>query len=94
MKRVAQGEPVFLMVYSVYILRNTEGRLYIGQTSDLELRLRRHNEGKAFWTKGRGPWQLIHSENFTTRSAAMTQRDLQRLHHVMIYEVKKSGSKP
>ena len=73
MKRVAQGEPVFLMVYSVYILRNTEGRLYIGQTSNMELRLRQHNEGKAFWTKGRGPWQLIHSENFTTRSAAMTQ---------------------
>jgi hypothetical protein len=24
----------------------------------------------------------------------LTQRDLQRLHHVMIYEVKKSGSKP
>jgi hypothetical protein len=24
----------------------------------------------------------------------LTQRDLQRLHHIMIYEVKKSGSKP
>ena len=61
------------MAYFIYILRNTEGRLYIGQTSDLELRLRRHNEGKVFWTKSRGPWQLIHSENFTTRSAALTQ---------------------
>ena len=73
MKRVAQGEPVFLMVYSVYILRNTEGRLYIGQTSNMELRLRQHNEGKVFWTKGRGPWLLIHSEGFATRSAALAQ---------------------
>jgi len=24
----------------------------------------------------------------------LTQRDLQRLHHVMIYEVRKSGSRP
>jgi len=61
------------MAYFVYILCNTEGRLYIGQTSDLEIRLQRHNEGKVFWTKRRGPWQLIHSENFTTRSAAMAQ---------------------
>jgi len=61
------------MAYFVYILRNTEGRLYIDQTSDLELRLRRHNEGKVFWTKSRGPWLLIHSEGFTTRSAALTQ---------------------
>jgi putative endonuclease len=61
------------MAYFAYIIRNTEGRLYIGQTSDLELRLRRHNEGRVFWTKSRGPWQLIHSESFATRSAAMTQ---------------------
>ena len=61
------------MAYFVYIIRNTQGRLYIGQTSNLELRLRRHNEGKVFSTKNRGPWQLIHSETFATRSAAMTQ---------------------
>jgi putative endonuclease len=61
------------MAYFVYILRNTEGRFYIGQTSDLELRLRQHNEGKVFWTKSRGPWQFIHAETFNTRSAAVTQ---------------------
>jgi len=61
------------MVYFVYILRSKDDRLYIGQTSDLQLRLRRHNEGKVFSTKGKGPWQLIHSEDFATRSAAMMQ---------------------
>ena len=60
-------------MYFVYILQNPQGRLYIGQTSDLQLRLRRHNEGKVFSTKDRGLWQLIHSESFATRSAAMTQ---------------------
>jgi len=68
------------MVYFVYILRKKDDRLYIGQTSDLQLRLNRHNEDKVFSTKGRGPWQLIHSESFATRSAAMIQeRKLKRL---------------
>jgi len=60
-------------MYFIYILQNPQGRLYIGQTSDLQLRLRRHNEDKVFSTKGRGPWQIIHSKSFATRSAAMTQ---------------------
>ena len=55
----------------VYVLRNQEGRFYIGHTSDLRLRLQRHNEGKVFWTKSRGPWELFHSEQFDTRSEAM-----------------------
>ena len=60
-------------MFFVYILQYPLGRLYIGQTSDLQLRLRRHNEGKVFSTKDGGPWQLIYSESFATRSAAMTQ---------------------
>ncbi len=68
------------MAYFVYVLRNTEGRLYIGQTSDLELRLRRHNEDKVFSAKGRGPWHMIHNEAFDTRSAAMvTEKKLKGL---------------
>ena len=59
------------MSFFVYILRNPEGRVYIGQTSDLKLRLRQHNEGRAFWTKNRGPWELIHSEPVDTRSAGI-----------------------
>jgi len=57
-----------------------------------------------------GPWELVWSGRRESRTEALTkekqikkpirslkeltQRDLQRLHHVMIYEVKKSGSKP
>ena len=61
------------MSFFVYILKNPEGRLYIGQTSDLQLRLQGHNEGRVFWTKSRGPWKLVHSEVFETRSEAMAQ---------------------
>lgn len=62
-----------LMPFFVYILRNVEGRFYIGQTSDPQLRLRRHNQGRVFSTKGRGPWNVIHTEAFETRSQAMAE---------------------
>ncbi|MBM3944101.1 MAG: hypothetical protein FJ317_01225 [SAR202 cluster bacterium] len=42
-----------------YILRNGDGRFYIGQTDDLALRLRRHNQDRSFSTKNRGPWEIV-----------------------------------
>ncbi len=61
------------MAFFVYVIKNPEGRFYVGQTSDVELRVRRHNEGRVFWTKGRGPWTLVHSEQFDSRSEAMAK---------------------
>ena len=61
------------MTFFVYILRNPQGRYYIGQTSNLSLRIQRHNEGKVFWTKSRGPWEIVYSQSLQTRSEAMTE---------------------
>ena len=61
------------MSFYVYILSNHQGRLYIGQTSDIALRLRRHIQNTVFSTKDRGPWMLVHSEEFPTRSEAMAK---------------------
>ena len=61
------------MSFFVYILRNSTDRFYIGHTSDLELRLRRHNEGKVRWTKSHGPWRVAYSEEFWTRAQAMAR---------------------
>ncbi len=55
----------------VYVVRNSEGRLYIGQTDDLEARLRMHQADQAGWTHGRGPWQLVYSEEFPDRASTM-----------------------
>jgi putative endonuclease len=62
------------MAFFVYILRNSTGRYYIGQTSDLSLRLQRHNEGKVFWTKNRGPWEIVYFQSFQTRSEAIDKK--------------------
>ncbi|RAU21591.1 hypothetical protein CU669_12935 [Paramagnetospirillum kuznetsovii] len=51
------------MSWFVYVLLNGAGVAYTGITTDLEDRLRRHNRGQgAKFTRGRGPWRLIHSE--------------------------------
>jgi putative endonuclease len=66
-------------MYYVYVLKNFEGRLYIGFTSNLEERVKRHQDGKAGWTRGRGPWELVHYETFTNRIEALRrERNLKR----------------
>lgn len=68
------------MAYFVYVLRNSEGRYYIGQTSNPERRLKRHNQGAVLWTKSRGPWEMVHREQFETRREAIAgERRLKRL---------------
>ena len=59
-------------MYYVYVLRNQEGILYKGQTNDLQRRIEQHNadDGFASYTKTRGPWKLVYSEEFPTRAEA------------------------
>ncbi len=60
------------MPYSVYILRSkSTGQYYVGHTNDLEDRLRRHNEGRSQVTRNRGPWRLVHHEEYATKQAAV-----------------------
>lgn len=59
-------------MYSVYILfSERDGRLYVGQTINLEARFKRHQNGLVLATKHRRPLSLIHSEKFATRGEAM-----------------------
>ena len=47
------------------------GKLYTGQTQDLNQRVEAHNSGFSRYTKGRGPWKLVHHEEYDSRGAAM-----------------------
>ena len=49
-----------------YILQNPEGRFYVGMTTDLDQRVRDHNDGISKWTKHRGPWDLVWSQECAT----------------------------
>lgn len=50
-------------------------KFYIGLTGDLRKRLREHNGGKAFATKGRVPLLLVYYEAYPNRQDAI-EREL------------------
>jgi putative endonuclease len=60
----------------VYLLKSCDdgpAKSYVGWTVDLEKRLAAHNNGSgAKATRGR-QWQLVHSEVFNNRGAAMSR---------------------
>ena len=56
----------------IYIIKCKDESLYTGWTNDLEARIKAHNEGKgAKYTKGRGPVELLYTEEFDTKEEAM-----------------------
>lgn len=60
------------MAAFVYMLRCKDGSLYTGWTNDLEHRLAMHNSGRgAKYTRGRGPLELVYSEELPDREAAL-----------------------
>ncbi len=59
-------------MFFVYVLKSlVDGRLYIGQTSNLEKRLSSHNKGKVRSTRRRVPFKLIHFEKYSSRGEAI-----------------------
>jgi putative endonuclease len=47
------------------------GRFYTGATTNLEARIAQHNSDQSFSTKNRGPWDLVHHEEFATLAEAL-----------------------
>jgi len=61
----------------LYILQSeASGRFYVGSTDDLKRRLSEHRRGHTPSTRGRGPWNPVHTETFATLSEAR-QRELE-----------------
>ena len=56
----------------VYLLRCGDGSLYCGSTDDVQRRLEAHRAGKgAKYTRGRGPLELVYTEECEGCSAAL-----------------------
>lgn len=56
----------------VYIVKCVDGTLYTGITTDIDRRIRQHNEGKAAkYTRGRHPVKLQMVWEMNDRSAAL-----------------------
>ena len=58
-------------VYITYVIKSLkDGRLYKGMTTNLERRIKEHNQGKNKSTKGFLPWVLVYQKEFKTREEA------------------------
>ena len=64
------------MSYRVYVIRNCQGKFYIGLSENLYRRINQHNAGESKWTRGKGPWDLLWQSEDMNLSAA---RKLERL---------------
>ena len=68
----------------VYILFSDKKlRYYVGQTADIEKRLKKHNQGNVPSTKYGIPWKLVLQIEVTNRSEAL----------ILEKKVKKRGAK-
>ena len=61
-------------MFWVYLLQNPDGHFYVGHTDNLRNRVASHNRtdkviGK--FTRKNGPWVLVWSEEYPSRSIAM-----------------------
>jgi putative endonuclease len=61
-------------VHYVYVLECADGTYYTGYTTDVERRVAEHDAGEgAKYTRGRTPVELVHVEEYGSRSAAMSR---------------------
>ena len=59
-------------MHYTYIVECRDKTLYTGWTTDLEKRIRMHNEGKgAKYTKSRAPVRLVYYEQYETKQEAL-----------------------
>ena len=59
-------------MHYTYILKCKDNTYYTGYTTDVDKRVKAHNEGKgAKYTRGRGPVELVYYEEHMEKQAAM-----------------------
>ncbi|OFW52979.1 MAG: excinuclease ABC subunit C [Actinobacteria bacterium RBG_13_35_12] len=78
-------------MFYVYILQSQKDKgLYIGYTNNLKKRIKEHQSGQVFATKGRSPMKLIHYQGFLSQKDALetekylkTTRGWERIHRML-----------
>ncbi|MFO7798341.1 GIY-YIG nuclease family protein [Rhodohalobacter sp.] len=65
-------------MFTVYILHSDKyDKIYIGYTSNLQQRLKAHNElATKGWTIKYRPWKIIHTESYKTKADAMKREQM------------------
>jgi putative endonuclease len=61
------------MKITLYVLGNSSDIFYVGICTQVERRLTEHNSGKTKTTREKGPWKIVHVEEYDSWSAARTR---------------------
>lgn len=72
-------------MFWVYVIVNELGKKYTGQTSDLEIRLKRHNgelpsKSSSFTKINKGSWKLIYKEELESRKETLERERFLKSH--------------
>lgn len=58
-------------MYKIYILKsNKNSKYYIGYSSNIERRIKQHNQGLNISTKSGIPWKIVYTEIYDTKKDA------------------------
>lgn len=74
-------------MFWVYVLKNElSDKIYIGQTEDLEKRLKRHNallpsKSTSYTKINNGTWVVVYKEQVNTREQALRREKYLKSHH-------------
>lgn len=73
----------------VYLIKCNDETVYTGITNDVPRRLIQHEQGVgAMYTRGRGPFTLLATEEFATRSeASKREYEIKQLSRVQKYKL-------
>ena len=69
-------------MHTVYVIRSkVTGTLYTGQTGDFQRRFEQHQKGVAHYTRNRGPWEILLTEEYATLKEAMRRERFLKTGH-------------
>lgn len=62
-----------IIMYYVYLLKDDEGKLYIGFTNDLRRRMNEHDMKKTYTTRRMNELKLVYYEAYSDKGLAQTR---------------------
>lgn len=75
-------------MYYVYIVQSEQNKIYCGSTNNLRRRLKEHNSGKSFSTKGY-TWKLKYYEAYFFEKDARTREKQLKYHGQALAQLKR-----
>ena len=73
-RRVLPHAPIERPIRYVYVMKLSDGKYYVGQTTNLNIRLREHRDGLQSQTNGKDP-KLVYFETFEGMRAEVDERE-------------------